>query len=161
MSEELGESYSPGAYHLPSDVWEGYGYLIAMVTLKPEQAEKVGEILLEIGADLAAGEIGEDEFQRARAPRLASLKQLRRDNGYWMGSVLQTSQEHPQRIDWARTILPDYESITREEVEAQARAYLSRERAVVVHVLPEATEPVAEAVAVEEVAEPVAPAGGK
>lgn len=137
VREELGESYSPGAYHMPSDVWEGYGYLVAMVTLKPEQAERVGEILIAIGDELAHGEIGEDEFQRAKAPRIARLDQLRRENSYWMDSVLQTSQEHPQRIDWARTILPDYAAITCEEVAEQAQEYLSRERVVVVQLIPE------------------------
>jgi len=138
VREELGESYSPGAYHVPSDVYKDYGYLVAMVTLKPEQAAKVGEILLEIGNDLATGAIADDEFARARAPRLARLDQLRRDNSYWMSSVLQNAQEHPQRLDWARDILPDYESVTKEELEAFAKEYLGRDRAIIVGVAPEA-----------------------
>jgi len=138
VREELGDAYSPVSYHSPSDVYEDYGYLVAMVTLKPDQAGKVADIVLDLGQELASGKvpITDDEFARARAPRISRLEQMRRDNSYWLGSVLESSQESPQRIEWARTILPDYRAATREEVSELGRTYLQKNRAVVAKILP-------------------------
>ena len=39
-------------------------------------------------------------------------------------SVLESSQEYPQRLDWARTFVSDYEAITLDEIKALAKEYL-------------------------------------
>ena len=54
VREELGDSYSPTAYHLPSDVYEGYGYIVAMVTDTASGQSKRHDV----GAAVVGGGVG-------------------------------------------------------------------------------------------------------
>lgn len=137
VREELGESYSPSSYHVPSDTFPGYGYMTAMVTLKPDHVAKVGPIVTKLGDELANGSITEDEFERAKKPQLAQLEQMRRDNRYWAQSVLRCSQEHPERLDWSRSLVDDFASIKKEDLEALAREYLKAGGALTIGLIPE------------------------
>jgi zinc protease len=137
IREELGDAYSPFAHNLPSDTWKGYGYLFASVTVDPAQAAKVETVVSEIAAELATGTaIDEDELERARKPQLVSIEEMRRTNRYWMGSVLEASQEYPQRLDWSRSFVDDYRNISVEEINALAAEFLKAEAQVSVSVLP-------------------------
>lgn len=136
VREELGESYSPASYHVPSDTYPGYGYMTAMVTLKPDHVAKVGPIVTKLADDLAHGSITDDEFDRAKKPQLAQLEQMRRDNKYWIQNVLRCCQEHPERIDWARSLVNDFASIKKEDLESLAGQYLPADRATVVGLIP-------------------------
>jgi len=136
IREKLGDAYSPAAYHSASDVWKGYGALNAFVTIKPESAEQIPGIVLKIAEDLIEKGITDDEFERALAPRVARLEQIRRDNGYWLRQVLAASQEQPRRLEWARSFVPDHAEIRKEELEALAREFLDPKLAVVARVLP-------------------------
>lgn len=138
LREEMGDAYSPFAHNLPSDTWTEFGYLFASVTVDPPQAEKVIEAISEIATDLAKGDrITEDELERAKLPQLTSIEEMRRTNRYWMGSVLESSQEYPQRIDWSRSFVDDYRNISVEEINALAKEYLKAEAQVSVVVRPE------------------------
>ena len=53
LREELGEAYSPYAGAQLSDSYKGLGYLLAVSPGKPEQAERVGKIIIEIADKLA------------------------------------------------------------------------------------------------------------
>ncbi len=137
IREELGDAYSPFAHNLPSDTWKGYGYLFASVTVDPAQAEKVNGVIAEIADDLATGaSIDEDELERAKKPQVVSIEEMRRTNRYWMGSVLESSQEYPQRLDWSRSFVDDYKNITVEEINALAKEYLRADTRVSVVVKP-------------------------
>jgi zinc protease len=61
---------------------------------------------------------------------------MRRDNRYWSQNVVRNCQEHPERIGWAKSLLSDFHGITKEEVQALAKQFLGKERAVAVKVLP-------------------------
>ena len=143
VREELGESYSPASYHVPSDTFAGYGYMTAMVTLKPDHVAKVGPIVAKLGDELATGSISEDEFERAKKPQLTQLEQMRRDNRYWIQNVLRCSQEHPERLDWARSLVNDFASIKKEDLEALAKQYLKGDRVVNIGLIPEQEKPAA------------------
>ena len=139
VREELGDAYSPFAHNLPSDTWTDYGYLFASVTVAPDQAEAVTQVVAQIADDLATGEdITEDELDRAKKPQVTSIEEMRRTNRYWMGSVLESCQEHPERLDWSRSFVDDYKNITVEEVNALAKEFLSSESMVAVVIKPEA-----------------------
>lgn len=138
VREELGESYSPASYHVPSDTFPGYGYMTAMVTLKPDHVAKVGPIVTKLGDDLANGSITDDEFDRAKQPQLVQLEQMRRDNRYWAQNVLRCSQEHPERLDWSRSLVNDFASIKKEDLEALAKEYLKAANATTIGLIPEA-----------------------
>jgi len=137
IREDLGDAYSPFAHNLPSDTWKGYGYLFASVTVDPAQAEKVNTVIAGIAADLATGtSITADELERAKKPQVVSIEEMRRTNRYWLGSVLEASQEYPQRLDWSRTFVDDYRNISVEEINALAKDYLKEETRVSVVIKP-------------------------
>ena len=139
VREELGDAYSPFAHNLPSDTWTDYGYLFASVTVAPDQAEAVTQVIAQIANDLASGEsITEDELDRAKKPQVTSIEEMRRTNRYWMGSVLESSQEYPERLDWSRSFVDDYKNITVEEVNSLAKEYLSSDTMVAIVITPEA-----------------------
>jgi zinc protease len=136
VREELGETYSPACYHVASDTFTDYGYMTAMIECKPEQAAPITTLVTKIANELAAGPISDDEFERARKPLLTQLEQMRRDNRYWSQNVVRNCQEHPERIGWAKSLLSDFQGITKEEVQALAKQFLGMDRAVAVKVLP-------------------------
>jgi zinc protease len=67
-----------------------------------------------------------------QTPQVTSIEEMRRTNSYWMGSVLESSQEYPERLDWSRSFVDDYKNITVEEVNALAKKFLSSESMVAV-----------------------------
>jgi zinc protease len=117
VREELGETYSPACYHVASDTFTDYGYMTAMIECKPEQAAPITTLV-------------------TKKPLLTQLEQMRRDNRYWSQNVVRNCQEHPERIGWAKSLLSDFQGITKEEVQALAKQFLGMERAVAVKVLP-------------------------
>ena len=141
IREELGDAYSPFAHNLPSDTWTDYGYLFASVTVDPDQGESVTQVISQIADDLATGEsITEDELARAKKPQVTQIEEMRRTNRYWLGSVLESSQEYPERLEWSRSFVDDYKSITVEEVNQLAKEYLTEDKQVSIIVRPAKTE---------------------
>lgn len=136
VREELGESYSPRAMAVASDVFPGYGYLAAQVVTAPSQTQKVGEVVRDIAVDLATRGVTEDEMERTLKPLLVALAEQRRSNVYWQTTVCAGAQRDPRRLDWARTLVSDIESITAAEVSEVAKAYLQPSMLREVRVLP-------------------------
>ena len=129
IREELGEAYSPYAGFQPSDTYHDLGYLMAVSAGKPEQAEPVGNMIIEIADKLALEGASQDELTRALEPRLSELKKSLRQNSYWLGTVMEQCQEQPYRLDWARTRDDDYASITLDEINTLAGKYLTKDNA--------------------------------
>ncbi len=140
IRNELGGAYSPGAGSNTSDVYPGYGWMQAGVTVDPEQAAHIREAVVQIAAELQRDGVTAEELERAKLPQLTGIRESVRTNGYWLGSVLSRAQEKPEVLDWARTRLADVESITAEELSAFAREYLGADRAFRVTILPAAQE---------------------
>ncbi len=136
VREELGETYSPACYHVASDTFSGYGYMTAMIECKPEQAADIAELVVKIAAEVAAGPITDDEFDRAQKPLMTQVEQMRRDNRYWSQNVVRNCQEHPERIEWAKNMISDFQGIKKEELQALAKDFLEANSAVSVKVLP-------------------------
>jgi zinc protease len=136
VREELGEAYSPYARHIPSDTYDGYGYLMSILTVDPEQAEKIVEVVRSIGSDLSKYGITEDELQRALKPLLNGIDQQLRQNSYWLRTVALSSQEFPEKLEWAKTMVDDYKRITLKEVNNLASKYLKDEKSVSIKVIP-------------------------
>lgn len=138
IREQLGEAYSPYAGFQPSDAHPELGYMLAVSPGKPEQAERVGKIIIDIADKLSRDGITADELQRAIAPRLSELKKTLRQNSYWLGTVMSKSQEQPYRLDWARERDKDYAAITVDEINALAKQYLGKGNAFRFEIIPEA-----------------------
>jgi zinc protease len=136
VREELGDAYSPGAGSSASDLYPGYGYMTASVTVDPPRAQQVADIIVEIAGDLAEKGVTEDELDRARKPILTSLRESARTNGYWLGSVVSRAQERPEMLDWSRSRYADFEAISKADLDALARSYLGAARASRVIIVP-------------------------
>ncbi|MEE2567677.1 M16 family metallopeptidase [Hyphobacterium marinum] len=128
LREGEGLTYSTANSNLESDIYPGYGYFWIGINIEPQEAERVYDIIDQIVAATADGEISEDEMLRARRPILESIEDAREDNGYWL-NVLSGSQEDPERLDNARSLVDDLNSITREELMDLANEYLRDETA--------------------------------
>lgn len=139
VREEIGEAYSPYAYNHSSGTFTDYGYTAAVIDAEPGSLPHLLNIVHEIGDELATDGFDEDEFERVLNPRLSSLREQERDNGYWLTTVLLGSHQYPRQLEWARSLFVDYPAITRDEVLALAEQYLASERAL--HVIVEGQTP--------------------
>lgn len=137
VREELGESYSPQVASSMSDSFPGYGQVMAAMMSEPQHAKQLGEIARQLGDKLAAEGATADELDRARKPILTALEEQRRNNNYWLTTVVTPSQTQPQRLDWARTMMDDFKSVKLEEINALAKKYLPASRAVVARIVAE------------------------
>ncbi len=137
IREKLGAAYSPVVYSFSSRHFNDYGFLIAQMVVEPGKVDMIREAVLVIGTSLQKEGISEDELKRAKAPTLTSLRDMVRTNGYWMNSVLARSYAHPEQLQWSQTILPDYEVIKSEEINALAQQYLLPERVATAIIQPE------------------------
>ena len=140
VREELAGSYSPNAGSSASSTYPGYGNIQAFIVVDPQDAEELAQVTIDLANELAVNGTNEDELQRAVEPILTGLRESARTNGYWLGAVLASAQEFPQRLDWARSRYSDNEAITVAEINALAARYLSAEQAFKVIVLPEGAE---------------------
>jgi zinc protease len=138
IREEIGGTYSPNAGSNAGDVFPGYGYVQAGCVVDPAQAAQIADLIVAIGDDLARNGVTEDELTRARQPALTAARESLRTNAYWDNAVLARAQEKPEVLDWARTRLSDLEAITAAELSELAKAYLGKERASRVTILPAA-----------------------
>jgi zinc protease len=137
IREQLGGTYSPEAGNNPSDVYPGYGYMVASVVIDPTQAQTIADAVVAVADDLAQKGVSADELERAKQPILTSLRESARTNGYWLGNVLARAQEHPEHLDWCRSRYADISAITGADLDAPAKMYLTPNRASRVIVVPE------------------------
>lgn len=135
LREKLGEAYSPCAANLPSTIFKNYGRFFALAMVKPQQAELVADILLQIGNDIATHGITEDEFHRALQPILHRIDIANRENCYWL-SVLNASQVHPQYLQWAQDRKEQYQSLTLNDINQVAKQYLKPDNAIRILIIP-------------------------
>ena len=113
----------------PSSSAFDYGYLSATATMPAGKAEVFYDAVGKIIADLKAGEISADAFERARAPTLKDFSQSVETNDYWLG-LLSSGWEIEPRFDRARHYQQALESVTVADVAAVARQYLTDERLI-------------------------------
>lgn len=143
LTERLREgeafTYSASSSNVESFYHPDYGYLYVGADVRVENIDPVYEAISLIAADMANGEITDDEMLRARRPLLEQIQNAFESNGVWLGWLSQ-SFEYPERLDRIRTITDDYSDITLEEIVEIARTYLSADTAYRVTVVPAAAE---------------------
>jgi zinc protease len=136
IREKWGATYSPFAFHRTSRVYAGYGFLQVMVSVSPLETERMVAAVGEIALGLRQAPAGADELQRVVHPTVSRIRDMRTTNGYWLGSVLSESQRYPQQLEWSRTIIDGYATITAAELQTLAREYLQMEAAAVIVISP-------------------------
>lgn len=137
IREELGAAYSPRVSSQPSRAHAGFGLLMGSLTVAPDQAAPLARVIKEVAADLGQKGVSEDELRRALEPTLTSIKDIKRNNRYWMEAVLNLAGRHPQQLQWPLTISEDFAAIKAEELTALAKQYLQEQQAATVIVAPE------------------------
>jgi len=136
IREEMGGTYSPNSASDLSETYPGYGWLVADATVAPADAHAIADAIKAVAVALRDGGITEEELVRAKQPVLTALRESSRTNQYWLGTVLASAQEFPQRLDWSRTRYSDNESVTTAELSALAKQYLDPARVSEFIVLP-------------------------
>ncbi|MFZ1425185.1 MAG: insulinase family protein, partial [Geminicoccaceae bacterium] len=159
IREHEGATYSPDAFSDMSVVLPGYGQIGAAVDVRTADAERIVRLMRQVGADMHAGGITQDEFDRALQPRLAQAKTAEQNNDYWFYNVLIGMEQYPQILKGARSLLADHESQTLAGVQTLATRYLDPDRALPVLVMPaaDAAVPPGEAATLGNAAPPVKP----
>ncbi|MCF8067636.1 MAG: insulinase family protein [Desulfobacterales bacterium] len=137
IREEMGVAYSVFAFNRGSRTYKDFGSLKAYVPLSPDQIDLVVSEIKKIVADLAKGDIPEDELERAKAPVLTGIRDMIKTNDYWLDTVVTGSVRHPRQIEWSRSILDDYAAITAKEVSDLAKKYLDNDKAAILIIKPE------------------------
>jgi zinc protease len=135
IREELGDSYSPSSTWQPSDALTGYGVIGAISEVKPEKDDLVIAAMERIAADLAAGKIDADLFERAKRPLVADFDETTANNPWWLGALSNISFD-PNRLTRVRDAKSHYASVTLDQVKALARQYLAPSKARIVKVVP-------------------------
>lgn len=136
IREKLGSAYSTYAFNQASRTYEGYGIFQIIIHIDPQETEMIVREVKKMISDLIENGVTQEELERAIAPTLTSIKDMMRKNNYWLNTVLTGSKKFPQQIDWSRTIMKDYASITKEDVLLLAKTYLDNERAATIIVKP-------------------------
>ena len=136
IREKLGESYSPRAMAQSSEVFPGYGYMMAQCIVTPGQADKVAAAVREIADEVNANGVTQDQLDRALKPLLNAIEEQRRNNIYWLTTVVSTSQSQPRRLDWARSMIDDFKSVTTADLNALAKEYVKKDAMREVFALP-------------------------
>ncbi len=137
IREKLGASYSPNVASFNSRDYQGYGYLIAQMVVKPGSETAIIEEILKISDQLQKKGVSSDELSRAKGPLMTSLQENVRNNQYWLNSVLALSVRYPQQLVWPDTIISDFSSISVREVNELAARYLRNDSAAIARITPE------------------------
>jgi zinc protease len=124
LRDAEGATYSPQAATAASESFPGWGVLYAAAELRPERTDLFYRMARQTVADLAAHPAGTDEFARAINPVLSGLDRLLKTNGYWVAQMENWSKR-PELIEQTRSLLPDYRSMTAEQVRAAVAAWVA------------------------------------
>jgi len=137
IREKLGAAYTTFAFNRPSRAYPGYGVFQARVYVDPEQSDVMAEQVKKIVSNIEKDGVTQDELNRAQRPILTDIKDMLQRNSYWLDTVLAGSRMHPRQLQWSRSILKDYASITKETVTNFAKKYLKNNMAATIIVRPQ------------------------
>ena len=135
VRQELGETYSPYAYSTNSEVFKDYGFFCGLCLVDPQQADAVLHVILE-NAETLSESMNEEALDRARKPILSDIKERKRSNVYWLCQVLMGAKRYPEKMERARSLRRDYQTITLEEIRQVASRFLKKETSVRVLIVP-------------------------
>jgi zinc protease len=136
LREKLGEAYSPFARSNLSQTFKSYGMIMAYSPGKPSNTERVGNIITDLANELSQNGATQDELDRVLKPRLGLLEKSLRQNSYWLSTVMDRCQIHPDKLEAARTRDSDYTKITLEEINQLAKKFLSNTNAARISISP-------------------------
>jgi zinc protease len=130
IRQRLGKAYSP---QVNVELGRGgdQGALSVAINTAPNATDIVAGELRKIAQQLASGEITDAMLERARRPLLDNGATREISNPWWI-AMLDGSWAHPDQIAAAKTWQSDFETITLDEVKAEARHWLAPEPMMVI-----------------------------
>lgn len=135
LRTESGASYSPSVQsNWPTGASAG-GRVMALGQVPPDKTDLFFRLSREIAADLAKNPIGEDELKRVKEPMIQYVLRSSTGNGFWL-NLLGGATYDPRRVEAARSIIFDYNTITAAELQAVAAKYLRPDKDWTMEVLP-------------------------
>lgn len=138
LREAQGVTYSPNVNSQHSLVWTGWGYIAATVEAPPDKMPVFFAETKKIAQDLRDHEVGPDELERAKQPRIEGIQKDEQTNGFWLGQLSRASAD-PRRLDVIRDFLPGAKRVTAADVRRAAQTLLLPERAYELVVEPPST----------------------
>lgn len=138
LRDSEGASYSPAATVQSSFEFKDWGVFFTGSEIRPERADLFFRLAREIVAELATGPVSADEWQRGINPVITGIERRIKTNAYWAGTMEGWSSE-PWLIDYTRTYLSDYRSLTPAEVRAAMKKWVADEGDWSILVLPAKT----------------------
>ncbi|HEY2707344.1 MAG TPA: insulinase family protein [Caulobacteraceae bacterium] len=130
IRQRLGKAYSPQV-NVELNRGGDQGALTVSIDTAPDATDIVAGELRKIAEKLASGDISEAMLQRARQPVLDNGATREISNPWWI-NMLDGSWAHPDQIDAAKTWLSDYESISLDDVKAEAKQWLAETPLIVI-----------------------------
>jgi zinc protease len=140
LRDSEGASYSPAATVQSSFDFPDWGLFFAGSEIRPERSDLFFRLAREIVAELASKPVSADEWQRGIKPVITGIERRIETNAYWAGTMEGWSSE-PWLIDYSRTYLADYSSLTPEEVRRAVKKWVADEGDWSILVLPAKTDP--------------------
>ena len=132
LREKLGQAYSPHVGRQASEVYDGFGYVVAQAGVAPEHIDEARDAMLAVARELATNGVDPALLDQVKPPLVKNLGAQRQQNSYWLGQVLMRCQQQPFRLAWAQTMESDYAAITPQELSALAARYLVTQPLVVI-----------------------------
>ncbi|MFT4540318.1 MAG: zinc protease [Planctomycetota bacterium] len=127
VRERLGAAYSPMAAAQASRLFKGLGAVMIQAVGDPEQSEQLIEACKHVASNLAENGITQEEVDRIGEPILNMLRDLQRQNSYWLDGI-DRAQSDPTSLESVRTILATYDQLDAETLSKLAAKYMSPER---------------------------------
>jgi zinc protease len=140
LRDSEGASYSPAATVQSSFDFPDWGVFFAGSEVRPERSDLFFRLARGIVAELASEPAADDEWQRTINPVVTGIERRLKTNAYWAGTMEGWSRD-PWLIDYTRTYLSDYRSLTPVEVRRAMAKWVADEGDWSILVLPAKTGP--------------------
>ena len=138
LREKLGATYGGGANSSMSNIYPGRGSFSVSTSGDPKDLAAIESAVDGIIAELLAGPVNLDLFERARKPVLESYTDWRKRNDTWIG-IAAEAQTNPARLERFRRSEDLFKSITRGEVWELAKKWLGQPAQFTFRALPAET----------------------
>jgi len=130
IRQRLGKAYSPGV-SVDMDHAGDQGSLTVSIDTAPAATGVVVDELTKIARSLSVGEVTPAMLERARQPVLDEGATREISNPWWV-AMLDGSWANPEQLAEAKTWQTDFETISLDEVKAEARRWLAGNPLVVI-----------------------------
>lgn len=133
---EGGATYSPTEIVDISTFLPDYGYIAVAIEVPPETIDSVQDQIQALATKLGSEPQQQSEIDRIVQPTLEqSRRNIVTNVGYWM-ELLSNAHDDPGGMQYIRTELSDYASITPADVMAAAKKWFKRETAWRLKIVP-------------------------